>query len=202
MGVAWKEQVIQELIAEGNDEQAVRMIDALWDLEPEQIGERIDLQMRLGRRYMVLALSQEGGGTTDEDVEALLERRFEQGIPLQSASDGQSNRMVLEWYTEADKLFSAALECALLPQAKGAAVTHRSFVHALCGAYDLALADLDQAQSFLPLSPDLSYWRGMIFAKLGAQEAARAALDVACKHDPENERYRRAYARVMRGCDV
>lgn len=194
MGVAWKEQVIKELIAEGNDEQAVRMIDALWDLEPEQVKDRLDLQMRLGRRYLVLALSQ-AGGTPDEDVEVLLERQFEQGIPIQSGAE--SNRIVPEWYEEAEKLFSAVLERASLPQIKAAAFAHRGFIHALHRRNDLALAELDQALSLLPLSPDLSYWRGMILAKLGALEEARVVLNAAYEHDPENERYRRAYVRVM-----
>jgi tetratricopeptide (TPR) repeat protein len=194
MGAAWKEQVIQELIAEGNDEQVVRMIDALWDLEPEQINERLDLQMRLGRRYLVLALSQTGG-TSDEDLEVLLEREFEQGIPAQSGTEG--NRIVLEWYAEAEKLFVAVLERASLLRTKAEAFAHRGFLHFLRGASDLALADLDQACSFLPLSPDLSYWRGMILASLGALEAAQVALKFASEHDQDNERYRRAYVRVM-----
>lgn len=199
MGVAWKEQVIKELIAEGNDEQVVRMIDALWDLEPEQINERLDLQMRLGRRYLVLALSQ-AGSTSNVDVETLLERQFEQGIPIQSGA--KSHRMVTEWYEEAEKLFAAVLERASHPQIKAAAFAHRGLVHALYGRDDLALTDLDQALSFLPLSPDFSYWRGMILAKRGALEEARVALSIAYAHDPENERYRRAYTRVMGNGDA
>lgn len=122
-----KEQIIQELVVEGNDEQVVRMIDALWSLEPEQIEERINIQIRLGRRYMILAMSQENG-IPDEDVEALLERWFVQGIPLQSASDRQRNRKVLGWYMEANKLFSAALERALLlpPLSKVGEITHQN----------------------------------------------------------------------------
>lgn len=194
MGTTSREQIIQELIAEGNDEQVVRLLDALLDLEPEQIEDRIGLQMQLGRRYMILAMSQEDG-VIDEDLETLLARRLEQGIFLQSSSDR------LDWYKEADKLFSAVLERALLPQAKAVATTHRSFIHALYGEHDLALADLDLALSFTPLSPDLSYWRGMIFALQGAQEGALAALNVACERDTKNERYRRAYDRVTRDCD-
>ncbi len=194
MGVAWKEQVIKELIAEGNDEQVVRMIDALWDLEPEQVKERLDLQMRLGRRYVVLALSQVGGNP-DEDLEVLLERQFEQGIPR--VSGAESHRMVPEWYEEAEKLFVAVLERASLPQIKAKAYAHRGLVHALCGRDNLALADLDQALSLLPLSSECSYWRGMILASRGALEEARAALSVACERDPDNERYRRAFVRVM-----
>jgi tetratricopeptide (TPR) repeat protein len=194
MGTAWKEQVIMELVAEGNDEQAVRLIDAIWNLEPEQINERLDLQMRLGRRYLALALSQTGG-TPDEDVEVLLERRFEQDPPVLSGTE--SHRIVLEWYAEAERLFAAVLEQASVPQTRAAAFAHRGYVHALCGMYDLALADLDQALSLLPLAPDLCYWRGQILAQLGAHEEARGALSAACERDPKNERYRRAYIRIV-----
>lgn len=192
MGTAWKEHVIKDLVAEGNDEQVVRLIDAIWNLEPEQINERLDLQMRLGRRYLVLALSQ-AGGTPDEDVEVLLERRFEQDIP----PGAESHSMAPEWYAEAEKLFSAVFERASLPQVKAEAFAHRGFVHVLRGAYDLALAELDQALAFLPLSPDFSYWRGMILVKLGSEEEARTALNMAYEQGPENERYRRAYLRVV-----
>lgn len=198
MGRAWREQVIKGLVAKGNDEQAVRMIEALWNLEPEQINERLDLQMRLGRRYLILAMSQ-AGGTSGEDVEALLADRLEQDIPLQSGTE--RNHTVSAWYVEAEKLFSAVLERAALPQIKAAAVAHLGFVHALRGAFDLALVDLDQALAFLPL-PDPSYWRGMLLVKLGAQETAQVALSIAYAHGPENERYCRAYVQTTGGRDV
>ncbi len=195
MSTTWKEQVIMELVAEGNDEQVVRLIDAIWNLEPEQINERFDLQMRLGRRYLALALAQTGG-TPDEDVEVLLERRLEQDLLVPSGTE-ESHRIVPEWYAEAEKLFSAVLERASHPQTKAKAFAHRGFVHALCGAFDRALADLDQALSLLPLAPDLCYWRGQILAQLGAYEEARGALSAACERDPKNERYRRAYLRIV-----
>ncbi|HEU5375885.1 MAG TPA: hypothetical protein VFV38_10630 [Ktedonobacteraceae bacterium] len=196
MGTSSREPIIQELIAEGNDEQVVRLIDAIWDLEPERLNERLDLQMRLGRRYLALALSQ-ASGAPDEDVEVLLVRWFEQDIP----SGVEGHRMIPEWYAEAEKLFSAVLERASLPQTKASSLAHRGLVHMLRGANDLALAELDQAIAFSPLFPEFSYWRGLILVKLDAREEARTALTMAYEQKPENERYRRAYLRVIGSVD-
>lgn len=155
-------------------------------------GYQRNLQVGLGQRYLIMAMSQ-ASGDSDEDVESLLAHRFEQNIPPQA--EAESNRKVSEWYAEAEKLFAAVLERAKLPQRKAEAFAHLGFVHALRGAFDRALVDFDQPLSFLPL-PEFSYWRGMLLAKLGAQEAGQMALSIAYRHDLEDEQYRRAYVRV------
>ncbi len=201
MNTAWNEQIILEHIAEGNDEQAVRQVDAFLALVPTRIEERPCLLMQLGRRYIVLALFKEHG-MADDEVETLLARHFEQRRISPSMSDEHRDEVAFKWYAKAGRLFSAVIEhTPSSPQLKGSAAMHRSLVYAMCAAYDLAQADLDLARSFLPLSPALSYWRGMIFALQGNQEAARTALKSACVHDPENMQYRRAHARVLCGDD-
>ncbi len=52
------EEMIAQLIQEGNDEQLVRLIFALIDLDQGKIQERADLLTQLGERYVVLAASQ------------------------------------------------------------------------------------------------------------------------------------------------
>ncbi len=193
MGRTGNERTIQELIAEGNDEQTVHLIDALLDQVPARIEERMSKLMQFGRRYMVLALFKEDG-TGSEDIEVLLARRFEQRKNSPLASHGQRDQVAFYWYAKAGRVFSAILEQAPSPQAKGAAAMHRGLVYAVCGTYDLARADLDLARSFLPLSPDLSFWRGMIFA---LQDTPGAALHRACEHDPENERYRQSHPPIL-----
>lgn len=198
MDLSAREQVIQELIAEGNDEQATRLIYALLDLRVEQTEERVRLLMQLGRRYMGLALSKEGD-IVGEDIEAYLEHYFGREKAVQSPPDDRQDYAVLHWYAEAGNWFSAALEQALSPQAKSEAALHLGFVRTLCKVYDLALAYIELALSFELECPKLFYWQGILYAQQGAQDAALASLNVARLHGLDSKRYCRAYARIVHG---
>jgi hypothetical protein len=150
----WNEHIIQALIEEGNDEQVVRTVGALLELEPRQVEERVNLHMQLGRRLLVLTVAKD---ESHEDVEAHVVRWIEQGRTL---PDEQEDSLI----SEADKLFSAAFDQTSFPQSKSVAALHRSFVHAIRGAYDHALGMLELAHSCMP-SPSLACWRRLILAQ-------------------------------------
>ena len=106
------EQYIQALVSEGNDEQAVRLIYELLDLDQGKTIQRVELLTQLGERYLTLALSRESE-IAGQDIEEAL-KRLDRGslvFPAETARD----LLAQNWYREASKCFSAAIKQAKAP---------------------------------------------------------------------------------------
>lgn len=181
MGIVCNELAIQELMAQGNDEQTIRLVNFLLSTVPAQSEERVYKLLQLGQRYMVLAFLKEDG-IIAPTVEAHLVRRFEQRKNHRHTSEEPQDRIASQWYAKAGRLFSHALEQAQSSQTKGNAAMYRGFVYAAFGAYALALADIDLALSFVPSSPEFTSWRELISTQQIAQDLALVALNVPCEH--------------------
>lgn len=109
------EQIISELVQENNDEQVVRLIFALLDLDQGKVQERVDLLTQLGERYVLLAMNRSLHQDPDE--------------------------LVRSWYEEAIASYSYAIK--LIPT--GGAYLHRALVYFMQNQYEKALADCKQA---------------------------------------------------------
>lgn len=103
------EHYIQALVTQGNDEQVVRLVYALLALAQEQVESRVDLLVQLGKRYLDLAISREGGRFGADSEEAL--RKFHQGS-LMLAFGAPCDPLALNWFKEAINCFSAAINQA------------------------------------------------------------------------------------------
>jgi hypothetical protein len=122
------EQHIQALVAQGTDEQVVRLIYALLALGQEQVEPRVDLLVQLGKRYLALALSREKGRFGANSEEAL--QRFRQGS-LALASSTPRDCLALSWYREALDCLSAALNQAPTTSDTSLATAYRDLALAL-----------------------------------------------------------------------
>jgi len=131
MAIAWNEQVIQELIAEGNDERLVRLIDALLDLDADQIEARVCLQLHIGERYLILAIARENALVGKNLAEALV--RMEKGMltfPKEVARDA----LALSWYVCAIDALTTAISQASATYDLGTATRHHALASLLLRA--------------------------------------------------------------------
>lgn len=133
MGTTWSKQ-LEQLIQEGNDEQIVRLIDALLDPDSDQIEERARLLMALGRRYLVLAISREEAIVGHDLAEALV--HMEKGT-LTFSEDVVRDSLALSWYECAIDTLTAAINLApvcddLLCDDLRTATLHRTLASVLC----------------------------------------------------------------------
>lgn len=122
------ENHIQALVAQGNDEQVVRLIYALLALAQEQVESRVDLLVQLGKRYLALAFSREEGRFGADSEEVL--RNFRQGS-LMLASGTPHDPLALSWFKEAIDYFSAAINQAPPTHDTSLATAYSDLVQAL-----------------------------------------------------------------------
>jgi tetratricopeptide (TPR) repeat protein len=196
------EQDITALIQEENDEQAVRLIYALLDLDQHQIQQRVPLLLALGNRYLALAMVQEDGPSQDETVEALLSRRSQTALffPPRAQAHDPDGRRVQNWCQEAASTFSAVIQQAVSPQDTRTAYRNRGLAHALLGRNTLALSDLSLAlicSSSAGEQAEILYQRGIVLAQQGNLETAHADFFRAFELDPHHRTYQDAKERIL-----
>jgi tetratricopeptide (TPR) repeat protein len=98
------EQEIQALLAEGNDEQVVRLLYTLAQLKPSQTKFRVVFMEELGERYLTLGLARE---SIAQNIEEAITRLYDGSlvIPPEASRDASA----LGWYDEAIRYLEEAL---------------------------------------------------------------------------------------------
>jgi hypothetical protein len=122
------EQLLRELVAQGNDEQVVRLVDALLTLGQGQIELRVELLVQLGRRYLTLALAHETG-KAETDCEQTLQNLC-RGAPMQLPA-ALHNDLARLWCREAHQCLTAALDQAPPTYDTSLATAYREAAQAL-----------------------------------------------------------------------
>jgi tetratricopeptide (TPR) repeat protein len=198
------EKYIQELIDEGHDPLAVRLVYELLNLSGQANTElRVQRLLELGDRYIALALLEEDGNQEDQQLGNLLERRTDYHlsflpITLANARNGKA----LAWYQEAASTFSAAIRQASQSRDICTGYSHRAVARAAQGQQEDALEDLNQALAMCSAitvleQAELYYQRGLIKVALGDLPSAcidfASALDLA----PDHKKYMVVQDRAM-----
>ena len=190
------ERDIEELIAQGNDPVATRLVYELLDLDQAQVQERVQHLFRLQE---------------DQALVPLLERRCHQALsflPVLSSLPltPEEEERAATWYQEAESVYSRVIGLITAsqqdaspqrfsPQDSYAAYSSRAVAHAVRGALDLAQVDLTQALSFADSAhqqAEISYLRGLLLAQQGVFDSALVDFAYALDLVPTSQKYRDA----------
>lgn len=198
------ERDIEELIAEGNDPVATRLVYELLDLDQAQVQGRVQHLFKLGDRYMALGLIQEDGQQEEQALAPLLERRCRLALSFLTSSP-ERDEWAAAWYQEAESLYSAAI-CLITSSQQDAsprpfsskdsyvAYSSRAVARAVRGGLlELAQADLTQALSFAHSADqqaEISYLRGLLLAQQGSFDSALVDFAYALDLIPGSQKYR------------
>jgi len=200
------ERDIQVLVAEGNDEAAVRLIFDLVMVPQDRVGERYDILCKLGERYAFLATERE----------RQRERVMQEGVAyvwtevvehfLSVSEDTQVGLLPLrpldpqtrEMFNETVRYLSAAID--LNPQA-ARAYASRGLVYTAMGEFPAAITDYTAAIP-LAFSPQeearLHYLRGITCMLQGDGNAGIGDFRRAVELDDQQISYQEALFRAER----
>jgi tetratricopeptide (TPR) repeat protein len=191
------EREIAEMVRDGNDERAVRIIFALLDLNQRDVEQRVKLLVDLGQRYVLLALAREDGRDLGqgETVNALIDERLAHSLSFQPRSSHHRtpDALTMTWCHEAIACLSTAIQQAATPPYT--AVVTRAAASARIGAYQEALTDLQLAATLAttPLQQaEVYYWRGGILSEQQFAERALQEFSQAHRLCPDMQKYTNA----------
>ncbi|MBA2680398.1 MAG: hypothetical protein H0U76_18615 [Ktedonobacteraceae bacterium] len=199
---AQDETFVQELVAQGNDAVATRLVFELLNLGYAPSVARMQRLLDMGARSMALALQQEDGIQEDQQLPSLLERRTNQHLsmlPIVRSSAGRNER-ALTWYRDAVTMFSAAIRQATQSQDRCTAYIYRALATAALDCGNEVLADFSAALPVASSSEQLAgvyYWHGIVCMQFGNLSSALVDFTYALGLAPQNEQYRSAQERAL-----
>jgi tetratricopeptide (TPR) repeat protein len=197
-----KDRDIQQLIAQGEDEQIVRLIFLLLEIPQNAERERFDATMQLGIRYAVLA--EESLTRYDLLAQGELARVVDRLIEAPEGAQGNlaslplADQRAVNWYVEAIHYLSHAMR--LFPQSP-VAYMRRGLVYSAVHKFEAALSDFTIALTYATSQEEqasIYYLRGITHMLASNALAGIADFKLAVQLDGETLDYQEALFRAER----